>query len=161
MRAIHSSLPELLVYDARMRHVFDERLVYAIIGAFFDVYNYFGYGLLEALYVAALERELRSKLNVRREVWVPVAYKGEQIGVQRIDMLVEDRVIIEAKSTKDLSLTANRQLYNYLRATKLGTGVLLHFGPEARFYRVTNRCAPERVRPTRIIARDLGNAGDK
>jgi len=144
-----------------MRHVGDERLVYAIIGAFFEVYNYFGYGLLESLYVAALERELRSKLNVRREVWVPVAYKGEQIGVQRIDMLVEDRVIIEVKSTKDLPLSANRQLYNYLRATKLATGVLLHFGPEARFYRVTNRLAEERACPARVVASDGGNARDK
>jgi GxxExxY protein len=91
---------------------------------------------LEHIYKAALERELRARGHlVRREVYVLVIYKGEQIGRQRIDMIVDDRVIVEVKSTRLLSPEASRQLYNYLHATTINVGLLLHFGPKANYER--------------------------
>src|SRR6476620_2052670 len=114
----------------------DERLTYSIIGAFFEVYNYLGYGFLEHIYKTALERELRARGHqVRREVYVLVLYKGEQIGRQRIDMIVDDRVIVEVKWPRVLAPVAPRQLYNYLHATTLKVGLLLHFGPKANYER--------------------------
>ena len=114
----------------------DERLTYSIIGAFFDVYNYLGFGFLENIYKAALERELVARGHrVAREVYVPVYYKGELIGRQRIDMIVDGRVIVEVKSTHALQPIAARQLRNYLRATNLRVGLLLHFGPMANYER--------------------------
>ena len=84
----------------------------------------------------ALERELRSRGHqVRREVGVCVMYKGEELAYQRLDMIVDDKVIVEVKSTYELHKAANRQVYNYLRATNLEVGLLFHFGPEAKFYR--------------------------
>lgn len=65
-----------------------------------------------------------------------VYYKGHEIGFQRLDMVVEDLVVIEAKSTVELHKNATRQLFNYLRATNLEVGLLLHFGREPHFYRV-------------------------
>ena len=124
-----------MTYDAD-----EERLVYSVIGAFYEVYNILGYGLLEHLYVMALERELRARGHcVGREVAVPVIYKGETLGVQRIDLMVDERLVVETKSTFQLHPSAIRQTYNYLRATRLRAGLLLHFGPEARFYRVSSR----------------------
>jgi GxxExxY protein len=115
----------------------EERLTHSVIGAFFDVYNTLGYGFLEQVYVMALERELLARRHkIIRELWVPVMYKGEELCKQRLDMVVDEKLIIEIKSTTDLPKAASRQLYNYLRATKLSVGLLLHFGDEPKFYRL-------------------------
>ncbi len=91
---------------------------------------------LEHIYVMALERELLARgHHVDREVSVRVMYKGEELSNQRLDMVVDGRIIIETKSTLELHASARRQLYNYLKATHLDVGFVLHFGPVARFYR--------------------------
>ena len=125
-----------LIGPVAKHELLDERLTYAIIGAFFDVYNYLGFGFLENIYKNALERELRARDHrVAREVYVPVYYKGDLIGRQRIDMIVDERVVVEAKSTYALQPIAVRQLRNYLRASNLRVGLLLHFGPAANYER--------------------------
>jgi GxxExxY protein len=119
------------------RELIEERLTHSAIGAFFEVYNILGYGFLEQVYIMALERELRARGHrVGREVWIPVNYKGEELCKQRLDMVVDEKLIIEIKATSDLPRSASRQLYNYLRATNLAVGLLLHFGPEPKFYRL-------------------------
>jgi GxxExxY protein len=115
-------------------------LTRSVIGAFYEVYNTLGYGFLEHIYLLAMERELVARgHHVDLEVSVRVAYKGELLGTQRLDMLIDDRLILELKSTQLLHPSARRQLYNYLRATNLEVGLLLHFGPEARFHRLICR----------------------
>jgi GxxExxY protein len=117
-----------------------ERLTYSVIGAFFEVYNTLGFGLLEHLYVAALELELRERGHrVAREVWVPVYYKGILIGRQRLDMVVDEALVVETKSTRKLPAVARRQIYNYLCVTRFRVGLLLHFGPVAKHYRINGR----------------------
>ena len=119
--------------------IVDERLTGSVIGAYYEVYNTLGYGFLEHIYVMALERELRSRGHeVSREIGVPVTYKGEVLGMQRLDMIVNGRLVVETKSTFELHKSAHRQLFNYLRATNLQVGLLLHFGPEPKFYRQIN-----------------------
>lgn len=109
----------------------------AIIGAFYAVYNALGYGFLETLYMAALERELRARGHrVGREVYVPATFRGAELGRQRLDLVVDEKVVVEAKATEILHPNASRQLFAYLRATKLEVGLLLHFGPKPRFHRV-------------------------
>ena len=118
----------------------EERLLHSVVGAFYEVYNGLGFGYMEQLYVAALTLELRALGHlVECEVSVPVRYKGEVIGCQRLDMLVERRLVVETKSTHALHASATRQVYNYLHGTGLRVGLLLHFGPEPRFYRVVGR----------------------
>ena len=118
----------------------EERLTHSVIGAFFEVYNNLGYGFLEHVYVMALERELIArKHSVAREVAVQVFYKGDHLAEQRLDMIVDRKLVVETKSTSELHKSANRQVYNYLRSTNLEVDLLLHFGPEARFYRVVHR----------------------
>ena len=115
----------------------EEELTRSVIGAFFDVYNTLGYGFLEHVYALALERELLGRGHrVGREVSVNIAYKGISLTSQRLDFVVDEKLIVEAKSTQILPAFAARQLYNYLRATNLEIGLLLHFGPEPRFHRL-------------------------
>jgi GxxExxY protein len=119
------------------RPILHEATTRGVIGAFFEVYNTLGFGFLEHVYVMALERELREMGHrIAREVWVPVFYKGDELARHRLDMLVDDRVLVEIKSTLDLHPAAKRQIHNYLAATKLEVGLLLHFGPEAKFHRL-------------------------
>ena len=115
-----------------------ERLTHSAIGAFFEVYNTLGFGFLEHIYLGALEAELRLRGHVvDREVRVQVRYKGAVIGWHRVDMIVDNMLVVEVKSTTELHSSARRQLQNYLCATTLGLGLLLHFGPTPRFYRLS------------------------
>lgn len=115
----------------------EEELTQLIIGAFYRVYNRLGFGFLEHVHSAALERELlRLGLRVAREFSVRIYYDGVELCQQRRDFVVNEKVVIEIKSTTDLHKAAPRQLLNYLRATNLEVGLLFHFGPEAKFYRV-------------------------
>ena len=117
----------------------EAELTRVIIGAFFEVYNNLGFGFLEYVYKLALERELMTLGHkVGREVGVIVMYKGEELTQQRIDMLVDGLVFVDVNATAQLPVGAQRQLYNYLRATRLEVGLLLHFGLEPKFYRVFN-----------------------
>ena len=107
-----------------------------VIGAFFDVYNELGFGFLERIYGDALEYELIARSRkVQREVAVPIWYKGRQLSPQRVDMIVDEKILVEIKSTHVLLPTSERQLLNYLRASNLPVGLLLHFGPKPRFHR--------------------------
>jgi len=112
-------------------------LTHSVIGAFFEVYNTLGFGFLEHIYVRAMEQELRERgHHVAREIGVRVMYKGMELGCQRLDMIVDEKLIVETKSTYELHRAATRQLYNYLRATRLELGLLLHFGPEPKVHRL-------------------------
>jgi GxxExxY protein len=115
-------------------------LTRSVIGAFYDVYNALGFGFLEHIYVLGMERELRDRgHDVGREVLVNVRYKGEVLGSQRLDMVVDGKLIVETKSTYKLHEAAPRQLYSYLKGTHLEVGLLLHFGPRPTFFRVLSR----------------------
>lgn len=108
-----------------------------ILEAFFAVHKALGFGFVESVYAAALERRLRALgLDVAREKAIQVIFDGEPIAFQRLDFVVNDTVVVELKATATLMPYAERQLLNYLRATDLEVGLLLHFGPKAWFKRV-------------------------
>ena len=121
----------------------ERRTTAAIIGAFYEVYNKLGYGFLEHVYSLALERELVERGHtIEREVIVTVSYKGKPLTTQRQDMVVDHKVVVENKSTSVLPPYARRQTLNYLRASTLEVGLLLHFGPNAKFYRIVQTHRP-------------------
>jgi GxxExxY protein len=114
-----------------------KELTQEIIGCFYTVHNILGFGFLENVYAAALTHELRSAgIKVIREYLIPVRYKGALIARYRADMVIEGKLIVEIKSSRFLHPDAQRQVYNYLRATDLELGLLLHFGPSAKFNRI-------------------------
>jgi GxxExxY protein len=113
-----------------------EALTRMVIGAFYRVYKALGYGLLENAYVGALQLELaRLGLTVRREVPVQAHYRGVPVGHYRIDLLVNEVLIVEVKTATTITENDERQLRNYLRCSHLEVGLLFNFGPAPKFRR--------------------------
>lgn len=107
-----------------------------MIKAFYDVYNQLGYGFLEKVYGNAMAIELRKLgLEVIQKAHIEVYYAGEVIGEYYADLLVADAVIVELKATKVLTDAHIAQLLNYLKATQYEVGLVMNFGPEAKFKR--------------------------
>jgi GxxExxY protein len=108
-----------------------------VIGAFFDVHAALGYGYREFIYMRALERELMLEGHkVDREVAAMVYYRGEPLARQVLDMVVDEKLVVEVKATERLHAAATSQLFSYLCGTNLEAGLLLHFGREPKFHRV-------------------------
>jgi len=103
---------------------------YKIRGAIFKVYNTLGPGLLESAYEAALLYELRNNgLKAEKQVVLPLIYnnvKLEDVGY-RLDILVEDLVIIEVKSVETLASVHHKQLITYLKLSGKKLGILVNF----------------------------------
>lgn len=104
-------------------------LTYKIRGAIFNVHKELGPGLLESSYEAALTYELISLgIGVRSQVGLPVIYKGINLEVgYRIDLLVEESVIIEIKSVETLHDVHKKQLLTYLKLAEKRIGILVNF----------------------------------
>jgi GxxExxY protein len=108
----------------------------SIIGGFYSVYNYYGYGFIESVYAGTLTYELEDRGHrVARELAVAVRYKDRHVSWQRLDMVVDDRIILELKATEKIPPYVSRQVLNNLRATRFEVGLLLHFGPEPKVHR--------------------------
>jgi GxxExxY protein len=121
----------------RATGLLEEALTHSVIGAFFDVHRGLGFGFREYLYALALERELVARGHrVDREVAVRVYYRGEPLAWQTLDMIVDEKLVLETKAAEHLHPSATLQLYSYLCATSLEVGLLLHFGREPKFQRV-------------------------
>lgn len=101
-----------------------------IIGAAYEVYNALGRGFLERVYENALALELRSRgLAVEAQRPIEVRYRGEAVGEYVADLVVEGKVIVEVKAAATLDGAHEAQLINYLKATGIGVGLLINFGP--------------------------------
>ena len=107
----------------------DNDLTYEIRGAIFDVYNTLGPGLLESVYEEALVFELQQRgLQVERQMEVPIRYKGNVLKTPlRLDLLVEDQVIVELKSVEEMKPVFAKQLLTYLRLLDKRVGLLVNF----------------------------------
>ncbi len=104
-------------------------LTYSIRGAIFKVHQTLGPGLLESVYEAALLYELREKnLKAVSQVGLPVDYNGIHLELGfRIDILVEESVIIEIKSIESIRDIHKKQLLTYLRLSDKKIGILVNF----------------------------------
>lgn len=125
----------------------EAELTHEIIGAFYCVYNALGYGFLETVYQRALAHELTKRgIRVEREYLSAVLYDGVVFGHYRADMVAERKVVVETKSSERPVATDRKQILNYLRATNLEVGLLLHFGPKADFRRFIYSKTPKPLR---------------
>ena len=118
----------------------ERELTGAIIGAFFECYNWLKPGYLESVYRRALVVELKARGH-RCEVegLIKVHYKGVCVGNFRYDLLVDGRVLVELKAGDILPPNAKPLLLNYLRGTGIEVGLLFHFGPSPQFFRCVNQ----------------------
>jgi GxxExxY protein len=102
-----------------------------IIHAAINVHQELGPGLLESVYQACMLKEFRDmEVEVVAELPVPVMYKGELMSHEgfRMDLLVEDRIIVELKSVEAVQPVHKKQLLTYLRLTNKELGLLINFG---------------------------------
>ena len=104
--------------------------MYRIVGCALAVYNYLKPGYLESVYEKALEKELlREGFSVRRQVKLPVCYKGELLDTHfTADMMVNDTVLVELKAVSNLAKIHERQVESYLKTTGMSVGLLVNFG---------------------------------
>ena len=110
----------------------DNEITYEIRGAIYDVYKDLGPGLLESVYEEALCFELEQRgLKVERQVQVPITYKGNVLKTElRLDIIVEDTVIVELKSVEEMKKVFAKQLLTYLRLMNKRVGILVNFNTD-------------------------------
>ena len=106
-----------------------DELTEKIIGAAIEVHRELGPGLLESIYEEAMcyEFELQG-IKCKRQVPADIVYKGKAIKGQKLDLLVENEVIVEIKSLSKLPEVALAQVLSYLKATNLKRGLIINFG---------------------------------
>jgi len=115
-------------------------LSFRIMEAIFEVRNVLGPGYSENIYESALAKEFKErKINYERQRLIEVYYKGEKIGEYRLDMVVEEMIILELKAVSELNEIFESQLLSYLKATGMKLGILINFGAkEVKFKRIVN-----------------------
>lgn len=122
----------------------DNDITYKIRGAIYNVYKNLGPGLLESVYEEALAYELmKCGLKVERQKEVPIMYDGNLLHTQlRLDMLVEERVVVELKSVKEMQDVFWKQTRTYLKLLNLKVGILVNFNTdnilEDSIFRIVN-----------------------
>jgi GxxExxY protein len=105
-----------------------DRIAHAVIGAAIEVHRHLGPGFLEVVYEEALTIELRRrKIAFERQKPVKVEYKGEYVGEGRLDLLVDDRLVVELEAVKQLAPIHRAKVLSYLKATRRQLGLLLNF----------------------------------
>jgi len=113
-------------------------LTYKIIGILFKVHTNLGCGFTEKIYQRAIELELkREGLSYEIEKEIDIKYNGKVIGKHRLDLVVEDKVIIELKAVERLPKIFREQLISQLKASPYEVGLLVNFGtPKMEYLRI-------------------------
>ena len=108
----------------------NEEITHKIIGCAYQVFNQLGFGFLEIVYKKAMIIELgKDGLRVEPEKPLKVYYDEEVVGEFYVDLFVEDEIITELKSVKNLAKEHEVQLVNYLNGLNKEIGLLINFGP--------------------------------
>ena len=128
--------------------------IHVIVGSCYEVYKELHGGLLEKVYEDCLCYELQSRKHLaQQQVDVPVWYKGIKIGKNyKIDVLVDQSIILELKAADELVSENRMQLFNYMRLTKITYGMLINFGADRIEIRHRNRLYRQKLRVARTYA---------
>jgi GxxExxY protein len=111
------------------KEIVEKDLSYRIMSAAFEVHNELGPGYLESLYEGAMVLELQARGHkFNRQKRIPVFYKGEQIGEHVLDLVVDDRIILELKAVTEIAPIHKQQALSYLKATGLHLVIVINFG---------------------------------
>ena len=118
-----------VIREIRARKMKHQDLTSKIIQCAYKVHNTLGFGFLEIIYQNALLIELlKAGLQAEKEKKIQVYYEAQLVGDYMADMIVENKVILELKSVKDLHPAHEAQVINYLKATGIEVGLLINFG---------------------------------
>jgi GxxExxY protein len=145
-----NSLPRLHADSRGLKHA---ELTEKLIGIFFAIHNELGHGFLESIYDQAFSVLLAEKgIFFERQIAVPVWFHGKEIGEFRVDLPIEQKVILELKTGRDIEPAWEKQLLNYLRATEIEVGLRFNFGPNAQFRRYVFENEKKNPRNPRVSA---------
>ncbi len=119
----------------------EEEITKRIIGACIEVHRHLGPGLLESAYEHCLCHELALQgIRFRRQAELPVVYKGNRVDCgYRIDLIVEECVIVELKSIEDIVPIHEAQLLSYLKLSGIRVGLLINFNVKKMVDGITRR----------------------
>ena len=122
-----------------------EELTHAIIGCGMKVHTTPGNGFEEKIYQRALAIEFRKRLlQCKQEMNMNIYYDGEYIGTRRVDIFVEDKIMVEIKAIIELNDQNLNQCKNYLQAYNIPVGLLINFGSNSMQYkRIYNSRHPD------------------
>jgi GxxExxY protein len=105
-----------------------DELAYAVIGAAIEVHRLLGPGFLESVYEEALCVELTLRgIRFARQLPIGVQYKGQKVGEARLDLVVDDSLVVELKAVDGIAPIHVAQILSYLKATRLRLGLLISF----------------------------------
>ena len=138
-KEVMSELNERAILNDKRSHAFED-LSRKIIGAAIEVHSALGPGFLETIYEEAFKLELTEHgLNYECQKEIRIEYLGMQIGMHRLDLVIENRVVVELKAVKELTEIHFAQALSYLKATGLKVGLLLNFAkPKLEIRRIVN-----------------------
>jgi len=134
-----NELSEEAILNGGRGHPFED-LSRKIIGAAIEVHAALGPGFLETIYEEAFKLELEEHgLNYEAQKEIKIEYLGVQIGTHRLDLIVENKIVVELKAVKELNEIHFAQLLSYLKASGIKVGLLLNFAkPKLEIRRVVN-----------------------
>ena len=112
-----------------MAELLYKEMTFAVIGAAMEVHKILGPGFLEAVYQAALDKELTlRKIPFEQKVKLPVTYKDAVVGIYEADLVIDNKFVVEIKAVSKLNANHQAQAMHYLAATGLRLALLLNFG---------------------------------
>jgi GxxExxY protein len=118
-----------------MEKIVYKELSYKIVGLAMEVQRQLGHGFLEKVYENALILELKNNnIQAQQKCPIKVYYKGEVVGEYIADILVEEKIILELKTSDSISDAYRAQIINYLKATEIELGILINFGTKKLSY---------------------------
>jgi len=115
-------------------------LSYKVMEVMFEVHNQLGPGLTEEIYERAVIVELMArKIPFEQQKIIKVLYKGQPIGSYRLDLVIDNKIILEFKAVSALNDLHKQQLLAYLKASNLRLGILINFGTKrVEYVRIAN-----------------------
>ena len=132
MRALYTDFTDFTDGDSmESKELIHETLTYEVRGALMEVYNALGPGFREETYKQAVIAELRRRnIPVERERSIPVTYKGEVVDTYRLDVVIDEKVILELKAVEEFHPRHRAQMLSYLKVSGLRLGLLVNFGTD-------------------------------
>lgn len=115
-------------------------LSYKIVGALYEVYNQLGYGHRERVYQKALEEELlQRKIPYKRELYFPIYFKNKLVSKYFLDFLIDEKIVLELKVSKDYYQSDISQILAYLKSKNYHLGILVIFtSSDLKYRRILN-----------------------
>jgi GxxExxY protein len=115
-------------------------LSYKLIGIAFNIHNKMGGGLREKAYEEGFAHALeKTNISFERQLKIPIEYLGMKVGNRFLDLLVNDKIVVELKATDRFYKNDIHQLFEYLRVSGLKLGILINFGKNTvKFKRIVN-----------------------